>query len=464
MFTLAIVGRPNVGKSTLFNRLVGKRLALVDDTPGVTRDRREGDGKLADLSFRVIDTAGLEEPGDGDLQRRMREQTDRAIAQADICLLLIDARAGVTPLDTHFARLLRKGETRILLAANKCEGGAGQQGLIDAYSLGIGEPIALSAEHGQGLGELYDALAAFQETQIPPRADAQQDEFTSPDGDADEQADDEIIADPTLKIAIVGRPNSGKSTLINKLIGEERLLAGPEAGLTRDSIAVEWEWSGKSVRLFDTAGMRKRARVSEKLEKLAVADAKRAMGFAEVAILLIDATMPFEKQDLHIADMISREGRAVVIAVNKWDLIDYPQDWLKALRKRLDEALPQIRGVPLITLSALTGKGVEKLLPAVAKMHAVWNKRIGTAKLNEWLSGMTERHPPPLSQGRRIKLRYMTQVAARPPTFAVFSPKGQELPGAYERYLINGLRNDFDLPGVPIRLRMRRRSNPYVDE
>ncbi|HAD25464.1 MAG TPA: ribosome biogenesis GTPase Der [Alphaproteobacteria bacterium] len=460
MFTLAIVGRPNVGKSTLFNRLVGKRLALVDDTPGVTRDRREADARLADLSFRVIDTAGLEEPGDGDLQRRMREQTDRAIAQADICLLLIDARAGVTPLDTHFARLLRKGKTPILLAANKCEGGAGQQGLIDAYSLGIGEPIPLSAEHGQGLGELYDALADFQETHTATQIEGQQDEFTS----ADDMVDAEDAPDPTLKIAIVGRPNAGKSTLINQLIGEERLLAGPEAGLTRDSIAVEWEWSGKPVRLFDTAGMRKRARVSGKLEKLAVADAKRAMGFAEVAILLIDATMPFEKQDLHIADMIAREGRAMVIAVNKWDLIDYPQDWLKALRKRLDEALPQIRGVPLITLSALTGKGVDKLLPAVAKMHAIWNKRIGTAKLNEWLSGMTERHPPPLSQGRRIKLRYMTQVATRPPTFAVFSPKGQELPGAYARYLINGLRDDFDLPGVPIRLRMRRRSNPYVDE
>ena len=461
MFTLAIVGRPNVGKSTLFNRLVGKRIALVDDTPGVTRDRREGDARLADLSFRIIDTAGLEEPGDGDLQRRMREQTDRAIEQADICLLLIDARAGLTPLDTHFARILRKGKTPVLLAANKCEGGAGQQGLIDSYGLGLGEPIALSAEHGQGLGELYDALAEFQEAQNAASVEERPDE---PVPVAVEGNEDEEVPDRPLKIAIVGRPNAGKSTLINQLIGEERLLAGPEAGLTRDSIAVEWEWSGKPVRLFDTAGMRKRARVSGKLEKLAVADAKRAMGFAEIVILLIDATAPFEKQDLHIADLVAREGRAMVIAVNKWDLIDYPQEWLKALRNQLDEALPQIRGVPLITLSALSGKGVEKLLPAVAKMNAVWNKRIGTAILNEWLSEMTERHPPPLSQGRRIKLRYMTQVSTRPPTFAVFSPKGQELPGAYARYLINGLRADFDLPGVPIRLRMRRRSNPYVDE
>ncbi len=461
MFTLAIVGRPNVGKSTLFNRLIGKRIALVDDTPGVTRDRREGDARLADLSFRIIDTAGLEEPGDGDLQRRMREQTDRAVEQADLCLLLIDARAGLTPLDTHFARLLRKGETPVLLAANKCEGGAGQQGLIDAYALGLGEPIALSAEHGQGLGELYDALAEFQEARNAAAVDEGPGE---PVPVAIEGDDNEDTPDRPLKIAIVGRPNAGKSTLINQLIGEERLLAGPEAGLTRDSIAVEWEWSGRPVRLFDTAGMRKRARVSGKLEKLAVADAKRAMGFAESVILLIDATAPFEKQDLHIADMIAREGRAMVIAVNKWDLIDYPQEWLKALRNQLDEALPQIRGVPLITLSALSGKGVEKLLPAVAKMNAVWNKRIGTAILNEWLSEMTERHPPPLSQGRRIKLRYMTQVSTRPPTFAVFSPKGQELPGAYARYLINGLRADFDLPGVPIRLRMRRRSNPYVDE
>ena len=379
MFTVAIVGRPNVGKSTLFNRLVGKRLALVDDTPGVTRDRREAEGGIADLRFTLIDTAGLEESTGDDMEGRMRRQTDRAIQQADVCLLMFDARAGVTPLDAHFANLLRKGKTPVLIVANKCEGNAGKSGVYEAFGLGLGDPIPVSAEHGEGLGDLYDALKPF----APPVLD-----------DSDELIEqDEPEFDPAtapLKIAIVGRPNVGKSTLINHLLGDERMLTGPEAGLTRDSIGIEWQWKGRAVKLFDTAGLRKQARVTEKLERLSVADAKRAMGFAEVVILLIDATAPFEKQDLHIADIVAREGRALVIAVNKWDLISDQAAYLKQLRQQLDDTLTQIHGVPLIVLSALTGKGVARLLPTVAEVYEIWNRRIPTAALNRWLAVMTE--------------------------------------------------------------------------
>ncbi len=453
MFTVAIVGRPNVGKSTLFNRLVGKRLALVDDTPGVTRDRREAEGGIADLRFTLIDTAGLEESTGDDMEGRMRRQTDRAIQQADVCLLMFDARAGVTPLDAHFANLLRKGKTPVLIVANKCEGNAGKSGVYEAFGLGLGDPIPVSAEHGEGLGDLYDALKPF----APPQLD-----------DSDELIEqDEPEFDPAtapLKIAIVGRPNVGKSTLINQLLGDERMLTGPEAGLTRDSIGIEWQWKGRAIKLFDTAGLRKQARVTEKLERLSVADAKRAMGFAEVVILLIDATAPFEKQDLHIADIVAREGRALVIAVNKWDLISDQAGYLKQLRQQLDDTLTQIHGVPLIVLSALTGKGVAKLLPTVAEVYEIWNRRIPTAALNRWLAVMTEKHPPPAVQGRRIKLRYMTQVRTLPPTFVVFSTRALSLPDSYTRYLINGLRADFKMPGVPIRLNMRARENPYAPD
>lgn len=453
MFTVAIVGRPNVGKSTLFNRLVGKRLALVDDTPGVTRDRREAEGGIADLRFTLIDTAGLEESTGDDMEGRMRRQTDRAIQQADVCLLMFDARAGVTPLDAHFANLLRKGKTPVLIVANKCEGNAGKSGVYEAFGLGLGDPIPVSAEHGEGLGDLYDALKPF----APPQLD-----------DSDELIEqDEPEFDPAtapLKIAIVGRPNVGKSTLINHLLGDERMLTGPEAGLTRDSIGIEWQWKGRAVKLFDTAGLRKQARVTEKLERLSVADAKRAMGFAEVVILLLDATAPFEKQDLHIADIVAREGRALVIAVNKWDLISDQAAYLKQLRQQLDDTLTQIHGVPLIVLSALTGKGVARLLPTVAEVYEIWNRRIPTAALNRWLAVMTEKHPPPAVQGRRIKLRYMTQVRTRPPTFVVFSTRALSLPDSYTRYLINGLRADFKMPGVPIRLNMRARENPYAPD
>lgn len=453
MFTVAIVGRPNVGKSTLFNRLAGKRLALVDNTPGVTRDRREAEAGIADLHFTVIDTAGLEDSTADDMEGRMRRQTERAIAGADVCLLMIDARAGVTPLDAHFANLLRKGKTPVRIVANKCESGAGRNGVYEAFGLGLGDPIAISAEHGEGLGDLYDALKPFGKTfDLLPAEETQQPE--DPAGPA---------AMP-LKIAIVGRPNTGKSTLINQLLGDERMLTGPEAGLTRDAIGVAWEWKGRPVKLFDTAGMRKQARVQEKLERLSVADAKRAMGFAEVAILLIDAAAPFEKQDLHIADIVAREGRAMVIALNKWDLVENQMAYMKLMRQMLDDTLSQIHGVPLVALSALTGKGVEQLLPAAARVYDIWNRRVPTAALNRWLAEMTAKHPPPASKGRRIKLRYITQVRTRPPSFAVFSARAAELPESYARYLVNGLRADFDLPGVPIRLNMRARENPYVTD
>ena len=461
-FSVAIIGRPNVGKSTLFNRLVGKRLALVDDTPGVTRDWREGEGRIASLRFRVIDTAGLEDAPEGSLAGRMRGQTEQALRVADVALFLIDARAGATPMDEHFADLLRKESTPVILVANKCEGKAGEPGLLEAFGLGLGDPVPISAEHGEGMGDLFEALL--------PYADAAEARAAEADLQIDEGEDlvegeplDEDEKRGPLQLAIVGRPNVGKSTLINKLLGEERLLTGPEAGITRDSIAVDWSFKGRPVKLVDTAGLRRRARVSEKLEKLSGSDTMRAIRFAQVVVVLLDADQPMEKQDLTIARQVVDEGRALIIGANKWDLVKNPKQTLKTLQEKLEITLPQARGVPVVTISALEGRNLDKLLEAVFSIYDVWRSRISTAKLNDWLIAMTEAHPPPMSAGRRIRLRYATQVKTRPPTFAIWCSRAQDLPDSYTRYLVNGLREDFGLEGVPLRVLMRKTDNPYAD-
>lgn len=469
-FTLAIVGRPNVGKSTLFNRLVGKRLALVDDQPGVTRDLREGAARLADLRFTVIDTAGLEEVTDDSLQGRMRRLTERAVDMADICLFMVDARAGITPSDLVFADILRKRSAHVILAANKGEGSAADAGVIEAYSLGLGEPIRLSAEHGEGLNDLYTHLMPLAD-QYAERAaeDAPETDVTLDEEDGDMEA---AIPMPTdkkpLQVAVVGRPNAGKSTLINQILGEDRLLTGPEAGITRDAISLRMDWAGPNgeavpMRIFDTAGMRKKAKVQEKLEKLSVGDGLRAVKFAEVVVVLLDAEIPFEQQDLRIADLAEREGRAVIIAVNKWDIEADRQGKLKELKESFERLLPQLRGAPLITVSAKTGRGLDRLQEAIMRAYEVWNRRVTTAQLNRWLAGMVEAHPPPAPQGKRIKLRYMTQAKTRPPGFVVMCSHPDKVPESYSRYLVNGLRVDFDMPGTPIRLWMRGQNdaNPY---
>jgi GTP-binding protein len=446
-FTLAIVGRPNVGKSTLFNRLVGRRLALVDDQPGVTRDLREGEARLADLRFTVVDTAGFEEAQGDSLPARMRRLTERAVSRSDLCLFVVDARVGITAQDEAFADLLRRSGATVLVAANKAEGRAGIAGAMEAYRLGLGDPILLSAEHGEGMEDLLTALR--------PLADAF--DAARPEGEAPAET-----GDRTIQLAVLGRPNAGKSTLVNAIIGEDRLLTGPEAGITRDAIGLDVVWGGQGFRIFDTAGVRKRARVQDKLEKLSVGDGLRAVRFAEVVVLLMDVSNSFETQDLRLADLAEREGRGVVIAVSKWDLVENKPAQLKVLREQLDRLLPQLRGVPLVTLSALTGRGLDRLHQAIMQVHGVWNTRIPTAKLNRWLADTTAAHPPPAPGGRRIRLRYMTQVKARPPSFVVFCSRADDLPESYTRYLINGLRSDFGLPGVPIRLVYRGGENPYV--
>ncbi len=461
-FTLAIVGRPNVGKSTLFNRLVGKRLALVDDQPGVTRDLREGAARLGDLRFTVIDTAGLEEATDESLPGRMRKLTERAVDMADICLFLIDARTGVTPTDEMFAEILRKRADHVILGANKAEGNAADAGVLEAYALGLGEPLRLSAEHGEGMPELYSVLQPLaDEYEKRAEADAPETEVDVEDDDTDGPRP--ITEAKPLQIAVVGRPNAGKSTLINKILGEDRLLTGPEAGITRDAISVQTRWDGTPMRIFDTAGMRKKAKVQEKLEKLSVSDGLRAVKFAEVVVVLLDAAIPFESQDLRIADLAEREGRAVVVAVNKWDAEEHRQDKLRELKEAFERLLPQLRGAPLVTVSARTGRGLDRLHAAILKAHDVWNRRVTTAHLNRWLTGMLEQHPPPAPQGKRIKLRYMTQAKTRPPGFVVMCSHPDKLPDSYKRYLVNGLRTDFDMPGTPIRLTLRGQGdkNPY---
>ena len=465
-FTLAIVGRPNVGKSTLFNRLVGKRLALVDDQPGVTRDLREGEARLGDLRFTVIDTAGLEEATDESLQGRMRRLTERAVEMADVCLFLIDARAGVTPTDEVFADILRRKNAHVLVGCNKAEGRAAEGGVVEAWSLGLGDPIPLSAEHGEGMSDLLGALMpVVDEISLNKADESPEIEVTVEEG---EEAPEEWR--PTkkkpLQVAVVGRPNAGKSTLINAILGEDRLLTGPEAGITRDSISLALDWDGVPTRIFDTAGMRKRAKVQEKLEKLSVSDGLRAVKFAEVVVVLLDAAIPFEQQDLRIADLAEREGRAVVVAVNKWDLEPEKQAKLKGLRVAFEKLLPQLKGAPLVTVSAKTGRGLDRLQQAVVKAHEVWNRRVTTAKLNDWLISMLEQHPPPAPGGHRIRLRYMTQAKTRPPGFVVMCSHPDKLPESYKRYLVNGLREDFDMPGTPIRLYFRGQgdANPYKNK
>ena len=447
--TVAIVGRPNVGKSTLFNRLVGKKLALVDDRPGVTRDRREGEANLLGLDFRVIDTAGYEDEDPDTLPGRMRAQTTAAVREADAALFLIDARAGVTPLDEEIARWLRSETTPVVLAANKAEGRAGEAGLMEAFALGFDEPIALSAEHGEGVADLFGQLRPYLERET--------------EGEEEDEVDE---ANRPLKLAIVGRPNAGKSTLINRILEEERLITGPEAGITRDSIAIDWQWrapdgTARPVRLIDTAGMRKRAKVEDKLEKLAVADARRAVDFAEVVVLLLDGTRGLEAQDLRIADNVLKEGRALVVAINKWDTVENGSGLFNGIKAALDEGLSQARGVPLLTVSAVTGKGLDILLGAAFEVRETWSKRVSTGQLNRWFEEAIERNPPPAPGGRRIKLRYITQVNTRPPAFVLFGTRVDELPDSYLRYLTNGIRKELGFGAVPVRLTARASRNPF---
>ncbi|HXO69335.1 MAG TPA: ribosome biogenesis GTPase Der, partial [Bradyrhizobium sp.] len=436
-FTIAIIGRPNVGKSTLFNRLVGQKLALVDDEPGVTRDRREGQARLGDLEFTIIDTAGLDEGAKGSLTARMQEQTEAAIGLADALMFVIDARAGLTPNDRSFADFARRANKPVVLVANKSEGKHGEAGAMESYALGLGEPIQISAEHGEGLSDLYDALRVLMPEPAEERQEFDDDDIIGPDED---------LSKRPIRVAIVGRPNAGKSTLINHLLGEERLLTSAEAGTTRDSISVEINWQGRDFRVFDTAGLRRRSRIEAKLEKLSVADALRAVRFAEVVVMMMDAQNKFEEQDLRIADLIEREGRAQVIAVNKWDLMAGKPGQISALRTEVDHLLPQVTGVPIVAVSGLMGEGIDRLMQAIVDAYATWNKRVSTSALNRWFEHAVSANPPPAVSGRRLKLNYITQTKARPPSFVLFCSRADAVPQSYLRYLTNSLREAFDLP------------------
>lgn len=446
---VAIIGRPNVGKSTLFNRLVGKKLALVDDRPGVTRDRREGDAELLGLNFRIIDTAGFEEDYPQTLPGRMRAQTQAAVNSADVALFVIDARAGVVPLDEEIGRWLRGSTTPVILLANKAEGRAAEAGILEAYGLGFGDPIPFSAEHGEGLSELFSALLPHLERD---ENDAGEEEDESPDA--------------PLKLAIVGRPNAGKSTLVNKMLGEDRMITGPEAGITRDSISIDWTWRDsdghdRQVRLIDTAGLRKKSKVEDKLERLSAADTRHAIDFAEVVVLLLDATRGLEAQDLRIADQIFSEGRAMIIALNKWDTVENGAPLYQGVRAALDEGFAQVKGVPLLTISAATGKGIDTLLQVAFETREAWSKRVPTGQLNRWFETAIEKNPPPAPGGKRIKLRYVTQIKTRPPSFVIFGTRVDELPESYRRYLVNGIRRELGFGAVPVRLTLRAPKNPF---
>jgi GTP-binding protein len=450
-FTIAIIGRPNVGKSTLFNRLVGKRLALVDDLPGVTRDRREGQARLGDLDFTIVDTAGLEDAHSESLAGRMLAQTKMAIEQADAVFFMLDAKTGPVPDDRAFADLVRRSGKPVIVVANKAESKASTSGVLESHALGLGDPVAISAEHGEGLVDLFEALreALPQETAKKQQTD-------------DEPAEAEAAAPRAIRVAIVGRPNSGKSTLVNRLLGEDRMLTGPEAGITRDTIASELQWRGRSFRLHDTAGLRRPPRIQEKLEKLSVADAINAIRFAEVVVLLMDSERAFEEQDLRIADLCEREGRALVIGISKWDLKERKPGSVGKMQDEADERLPQVKGVPVIGVSGLTGDGIDRLMEAVVDIHEVWNKRVTTNELNKWLEEVLSAHPPPAVSGRRIRLNYITQAKARPPSFVLFCTRAEAVPAAYKRYLVNALRENFDMPGTPIRLTLREKDNPFA--
>ena len=456
-FTIAIIGRPNVGKSTLFNRLVGQKLALVDDQPGVTRDRREGDGRLGDLEFTLIDTAGLDEGPKGSLTARMQEQTEAAIAAADALMFVIDARAGLTPNDRAFADFARRANKPVVLVANKSEGKHGEAGAMESYALGLGDPIPISAEHGEGLSDLYDALRV-----LMPEPVERDDEEDDPDSFENVDGEDESLSTRPIRVAVLGRPNAGKSTLINHLLGEERLLTSPEAGTTRDSIAVDVTWKGREFRVFDTAGLRRRSRIEDKLEKLSVSDALRAVRFAEVVVLMMDAQNKFEEQDLRLADLIEREGRALVIAVNKWDLMERAPNQIARLREDADHWLPQVKGMPVVAVSGMMGEGIDRLMSAIEDAYGVWNRRIPTASLNRWFEQAIQTNPPPAVSGRRLKLNYITQAKARPPSFVVFCSRSDAIPESYLRYLTNSMRGYFELPGTPVRITLREKDNPFA--
>lgn len=459
MPVVAIVGRPNVGKSTLFNRLTATRAALVSDLPGLTRDRREGIANLFGVDVRLVDTAGLEEAQRGSIADRMRKQSEQAISEADLVLFVIDSRAGVTAADTGFARIARESGKPVVLVANKAEGNKGTDGVLDAFSLGLGSPIAISAEHGEGIGDLAeDMLAALGLKSAPTTKKRRKGDEAPAD---EEKAEDPRLPVKPIRVAIVGRPNAGKSTLVNAILGEERMITGPEPGLTRDSVSTDFEWKGQKIRLFDTAGLRKKAKVTETAEKLSASDAIRAIRFAEVVVLLIDAERPFEHQDLTIGHRVVEEGRALVVAINKWDLVDEKQKTLRDLKQIVAQSLAQVPDVPVVAISARSETGIDPLMTAIARTHAIWNKRVSTPRLNRWLAEALSRHSPPAVHGRRVKIRYVTQLSTRPPTFVAFSQRAEALPQSYVKYLTNSLRETFDLPGVPIRFHLRSGENPF---